>query len=104
MKQEIFQRGPIACGIAATDNFVAYTGGIYSEKTDTEIDHIISLVGFGKDAATGTEYWVGRNSWGSHWGENGFFRIQMHSDNLQVETSCVWAVPTLEKPTTLIYE
>lgn len=45
MKQEIFQRGPIACGIAANDDFVAYKGGIYSSDADDEIDHIISLVG-----------------------------------------------------------
>ena len=43
MKAEIFHHGPIACGIAATLRFEGYQGGVYSEKTTEEIDHIISV-------------------------------------------------------------
>jgi len=39
------------------------------------------------------EYWIGRNSWGTYWGEWGFFRIQMYSDNLGIETDCDWGIP-----------
>lgn len=103
IKQEIFQRGPIACGIAANDALVAQTGGIFSfpDAQAPGIDHIISLVGFGKDT-TGQEYWIGRNSWGSHWGENGQFRIMMHKNNLHVEDECVWATPSLTQSTPLV--
>jgi len=100
MKAEIFARGPIECGIDATDGFEAYTGGIYAEKSGlfSRINHAISIAGWGLDATTSSEYWIGRNSWGTYWGEQGWFRIQMHSDNLKVETNCVWAVPTTNKP------
>ena len=62
-----------------TPAFDAYTGGIYSEvKADIELNHEIALVGYGVDADSGVEYWIGRNSWGTYWGEYGFFKIEMH--------------------------
>ena len=97
MKAELATNGPIACGIAVSDKFQAYTGGIYEEsKMFPRINHIISVVGYGV-AEDGTEYWIGRNSWGTYWGEQGFFRIRMHKNNLAIENSCAAAVPDLEK-------
>ena len=94
MKMEIWKRGPIGCGVDATETFDNYKGGIYKENIKhPQINHEISVVGWGKDPVTGEEYWIGRNSWGTYWGEFGFFRIEMHKNNLGIETSCVWAVP-----------
>jgi cathepsin X len=95
MKAEIFKRGPIACAIDATSKFDKYEGGVYSEwRLFAMPNHIISVVGYGV-TDDGEEYWVGRNSWGTYWGEEGFFRIKMHSDNLAIESDCVWAVPVI---------
>lgn len=48
MKSEIYSRGPIACGIMVTDDFVKYDGGIYGEQTDySSINHEVSVVGWG---------------------------------------------------------
>ncbi len=95
MKAEIFARGPIACDIDATSKFEDYSGGIFEEeKILATSNHVISILGFGK-TADGEEYWVGRNSWGTYWGEQGFFRIKMHKHNLGVERNCNWAVPII---------
>jgi cathepsin X len=68
MMQELFQRGPIACGVAVPDALETYTGGIFNDTTgDTELVHAVSVVGYGVE--NGVKYWNVRNSWGSHWGE-----------------------------------
>lgn len=97
MKKELFARGPISCQMMVTNKFEDYTGGIYHEKSFiASPNHAISVTGWGKDATSGTEYWIVRNSWGTQFGENGYFRIQMHKDNLGIDShSCWWGVPVI---------
>lgn len=98
MKTELYTNGPLSCGVDATDNFENYSGGIYSENLlFPMINHEISVVGWGYDEDSQQEYWIGRNSWGTYWGEMGFFRILMHKNNLGIENDCTAGIPTFEK-------
>jgi len=99
MKAEIMKRGPIACGVAVTDSFMKdYKGGVFEDMTnERKIRHVVSVLGWG-EALDGTKYWIGRNSWGTYWGENGFFKIVRGKNNLMIESECAWAVPEKSWP------
>ena len=93
MIQEIYQRGPIACGVAVPMSLEEYTGGVYCDDTgDLNIVHDISVVGFGV-TEDGQKYWTVRNSWGTHWGEGGFFRVCRGVNNIAIESECAWTTP-----------
>ena len=98
MKADL-QTGPLSCAIEATDAFDAYDGTyIYSEDVGTpQLNHAIQVAGYGK-TEDGQEYWIGRNSWGTYWGDWGFFYMNMHTDNLGIETDCLAGTPTYTKP------
>jgi len=54
MKAEIYARGPIACDIDATDQFLDYTSGIYEEWVLFPMaNHVLSVAGWGTDPTTG---------------------------------------------------
>ena len=93
MKHEIFKNGPIACGINA-NAILKYKGGILDlPDISKEIDHIISIVGWGYDLFTNKQYWIIRNSWGEYWGELGFVRVVLGENQLGLEADCAWAIP-----------
>ncbi|KAI6240269.1 Peptidase C1A domain containing protein [Aphelenchoides fujianensis] len=74
LKAELYHHGPIPCGIAA-DPIVDYKGGIVNYTGGSaHIDHLVELVGYGEDEA-GVQFWILRNSWGTAWGEQGWFRV-----------------------------
>jgi len=92
MMNEIYQRGPISCAVADPQSLIDYTYGIYYDTTGrTSEDHEISVVGWGEE--NGVKYWRVRNSWGSHWGEEGFFKVVRGVNNIGIEQDCDWAVP-----------
>merc|ERR1740117_360201 len=100
MKADLFKYGPISCGIEATPAFDKYTGGVYSEyKEYPEINHEIAVVGWGHDEKSKKDFWIGRNSWGTYWGEDGFFRMEMGANGLGIEQDCSAGIPTFTAPT-----
>jgi cathepsin X len=96
MMTEIYARGPIVCSLYTDKIFDAYRGGIMMQRPHPlPLDHDVTVSGWGEQVVNGTNvpYWIVRNSFGSWWGEFGFFRIQRGVNALGLETSCVWGTP-----------
>lgn len=94
MMEEIYQYGPIACGINSTvlNNYTSASGIIKSGKWDqNRINHYVLVYGWGVD--NGTKYWKAKNSWGSAWGNNGHFKIEKGKNAYGIESKCHWGSP-----------
>jgi hypothetical protein len=126
LMSEIYTNGPIACYMYAhSASFEEYTGvsrinnscedeylltlcfvpgGIITDATQYDgITHVVALVGWGTEAETGLDYWAVRNSFGTYWGEQGFYRVQRGINAFNMETGvCEWATPTAESVEALI--
>jgi cathepsin X len=90
---EIYARGPVASTINA-EPIVKYTGGIFTDDSFSQTtNHIVSIVGWGTDAETGTKFWIIRNSWGQYWGEMSYMRLEMGKNLLGCEGEVAWATP-----------
>ena len=97
MMAEIYKRGPIACSIYAhTDAFEKYTSGIISDPMHyPHTTHVVAITGWGI-SDKGVKYWIGRNSFGSEWGEYGWFQLERGTNCLLIEEHfCAWAVPDI---------
>jgi C1A family cysteine protease len=100
--QKALTRGPIVATFAVYEDFVYYTGGVYEHTSSTILGgHAIVLVGWGTDPTSGKDYWIGKNSWGTDWGENGWFKIRRGTNESGIEGECY--VVDLQRDTIGVY-
>ncbi len=72
-KNYIKNVGPAVCVFAVYGDFFSYRTGVYSHVTGGLAGyHCVEVVGFNDFL----KCWICKNSWGTGWGENGFFCIE----------------------------
>lgn len=70
--KQALMNGPMQTTMSVYEDFMFYSGGIYKHVTGSmQGGHAITLVGYNDDE----RYWIAKNSWGTGWGEAGYFRI-----------------------------
>jgi C1A family cysteine protease len=87
-------RGPVVGGLAVFQDFFAYTGGVYKHVSGSLAGyHAVSVVGYDDSQ----KCWICKNSWGSSWGESGFFR--MGYGEAEMDTQFLFYEPQVACPT-----
>lgn len=73
MKEWISKQGPLAACFSVYSDFFAYRTGVYRRIPSSVLrgGHCVCVVGY--DDAQGA--WICKNSWGTGWGDAGYFRI-----------------------------
>ena len=94
IKKDIYENGPVVCGIMKTPPFMKFWERISYQKNfknmiyDHEIDtsdffnmfmkyggHSMCIIGWEVDDKTGIEYWDVRNNYGTSLGDEGYIKI-----------------------------
>ena len=84
--------GSAATAIYASDKaFGNYANGVFNGCTSQPNNHAVLVVGYGTDSASGLDYWLVKNSWGSSWGSNGYIKIQKGKGMCGIGSSCYTA-------------
>ncbi|XP_026333243.1 zingipain-2-like [Hyposmocoma kahamanoa] len=73
----LYNQGPIAVAMDSTD-LHPYRSGIMNKCRMTKCKHGVLLVGYGVEG--NTKFWRFKNSWGTNFGEDGYFRVERGKD------------------------
>jgi cathepsin L len=82
----VAERGPVAVSVGA-GGWQSYGTGVFDGcSVDSEIDHAVTLIGYGIDKERDQMFWLIKNSWGNSWGEGGNIRLLRHEGDVHCGT------------------
>eukprot|EP01114_Cavostelium_apophysatum_P024795 TRINITY_DN984_c0_g1_i1.p2 TRINITY_DN984_c0_g1~~TRINITY_DN984_c0_g1_i1.p2 ORF type:complete len:542 (+),score=157.59 TRINITY_DN984_c0_g1_i1:213-1628(+) len=84
LAEAVATMGPVAVAIdAAHEEFEFYSTGVYynpaCNSSVDALDHEVLVVGYGTE--NGQDYWLVKNSWSTHWGDNGYIKMARNRNN-----------------------
>jgi C1A family cysteine protease len=78
IKEAVWKHGPVATNMVFYEDLDRYSQGVYvyDGKASEQGGHWVVIVGWKDDSRIKNGgCWICRNSWGSKWGEQGYFKI-----------------------------
>lgn len=87
MKEWISTKGPVASCFTVYNDFFGYSSGVYRKTAGATVSggHCVCTIGY-NDVG---RYWICKNSWGTGWGDQGYFKIGYGQCGIDNE---VWGV------------
>ncbi|XP_039594791.1 tubulointerstitial nephritis antigen-like isoform X1 [Polypterus senegalus] len=98
--KEIMENGPVQAIMRVHEDFFLYKGGVYrhtnvaAKENQRQGTHAVKLVGWGHEKQNGggkKKFWIAANSWGTWWGEDGYFRILRGVNECDIEMLIIGA-------------
>jgi len=90
IKQAIYSNGPVTGAFYYSSTYLYHDhtfGYFYDCPTTSSTNHLISIVGWDDSVphmnTPGTGAWIVKNSWGTSWGNDGYFYLAYNSSNLE---------------------
>ncbi|XP_074595731.1 cathepsin B-like isoform X1 [Brevipalpus obovatus] len=85
---EMSKGGPVQAYFDVFADFLSYKSGVYKVESKDRIGyHSAKLIGWGTE--DGVPYWLAANSWGTSWGDGGFFKIRRGFNESGIEANAV---------------
>jgi len=84
MKKYVGTSGTLSVCVNA-GSWHSYRSGVMTNCPSRSTDHCVQIVGYGK-TSDGLEYWKVRNSWGTNFGEEGFLRVALGSNQCDINS------------------
>jgi parallel beta-helix repeat protein len=77
IKEAIVNNGPVPAHLNVYEDFMYYSGGVYTHKWGQSAAlHCVCIMGYQDDERIKSGgYWIVKNSWGTRWGDEGWFKI-----------------------------
>uniref|UniRef100_A0A1I8B090 Pept_C1 domain-containing protein n=1 Tax=Meloidogyne hapla TaxID=6305 RepID=A0A1I8B090_MELHA len=91
MMTELETNGPIVGIFGIYSDIQAHKGGVYYKAPSARFqeNHVVEIIGYGTQVCGRQEipYWLIKNSWGTGWGEQGFFKMRRGTNECGIETN-----------------
>ncbi|KAL0908398.1 hypothetical protein M5K25_022892 [Dendrobium thyrsiflorum] len=85
---------PVSVAFEVVTGFRFYKKGVYTSdtcgKSPLDVNHAVLAVGYGVE--DDISYWLIKNSWGSDWGDNGYFKMEFGKNMCGVATCASYPI------------
>jgi len=95
IKENLYSYGPLSTFMETYEDMHLFKStGVYQHRIGKQTDyHAIVIIGWGVDKVNNKEFWILRNSWGTDWGDNGYFRV--YFNDLQINDYVCGSLPMI---------